>query len=182
MVKLQVYCHNVFSSSLSPILRRVLASASPRLHDPGAINAFPCRLGIMEDIQPIVLTALGHTPPQPLPNPLTPAVQPKQGFPQLGPPQHAQHGPSISHLDLQPGTEDLAAARSATAAARAAISAKDPVSNQTLVRLHALFSQQYDVKLRHFAFMLLSRLGSLPPTLYRPLEESELAGNQGALL
>ena len=94
----------------------------------------------MEDIQPLVLSALSPKPPPPQAYPITPAHMAPSG--------------------------DSAAAAS-------------PVAHKTLVRLHALFSQQQDVKLRHLAFMLLSRLGGLPPTLYRPLEEPEAVGAQG---
>ena len=94
----------------------------------------------MEDVQPLVLSALSRNPPLPQSHFTTPA----------------QPAP----------TGDSAAAAS-------------PVARETLVRVHALFSQQQDVKLRHLAFMLLSRLGGLPPTLYRPLEEPEAVGAQG---
>ena len=100
-----------------------------------------CRLGIMEDLQPLVLSALSHNPSSPQLNPTTPG-------------------------QLLPMGDPAAAA--------------GPVAHETLVMVHALFSQQQDVKLRHLAFMLLSRLGGLPPTLYRPLEEPEAAGAQGA--
>ena len=95
----------------------------------------------MEDIQPLVLSALSHNPSPPKPDHTTPAQQPPTG--------------------------DSAAAAG-------------PVALETLVRVHAVFSQQQDVRLRHLAFMLLSRLGGLPPTLYRPLEEPEALGAQGA--
>ncbi|KAL3144474.1 hypothetical protein ABBQ32_004214 [Trebouxia sp. C0010 RCD-2024] len=97
------------------------------------------RVGILEDIQPIVLSALSHTPSPPPPDPTTPA--------QLAPTSHT------------------------------AVAAS-PATHATLVRVHAVFSQQHDVKLRHLAFMLLSQLGALPPTLHRPQEEPEAAGGQ----
>lgn len=81
------------------------------------------------------------------------------------------HTPSRPHADpTTPPTSDSAPAAG-------------PVAHETLVRVHALFSQQQDVKLRHLAFMLLSRLGGLPPTLYRPVEENpEAAGAQGVTI
>lgn len=108
---------------------------------PQAYSLFICRLGILEDIQPIVLSAMS--------------------YPSLPPP-----------ADPNPPAQLALTSHSAAPA--------DPVTHATLVRLHDVFSQQYDVKLRHLAFMLLSRLGGLPPTLYRPQEEeSEAAGGQG---
>ena len=95
----------------------------------------------MEDIQPLVLSALSHKSPPPQSDPATPAQHPLMG---------------------------------------GSAAAAGPVAHETLVRVHAVFSQQQDVKLRHLAFMLLSRLGGLPPTLYRPLEEPEALGAQGA--
>ena len=53
------------------------------------------------------------------------------------------------------------------------------VSKRTLARIHALFKQHSDVRLRHLAFMLLARLGGMAPTLYVPNEEPEAANAQG---
>ena len=137
----------------------------------------------MEDIQPIALAALSRATLQPQPDPITLAVQPQHvpqhaqhGLPQLGP-QHAQHYPNPVNLAPPHPTDDSTAADAATSPVGAAL-----VTQGTLIRLHALFSQQNDTKLRHLSFMLLSRLGGLPPTLYRPSEEPEPAGAQGQLL
>ena len=54
-------------------------------------------------------------------------------------------------------------------------------SKQTLLRLQSLFRQHACVQLRHLAFMLLARLGGIPPTLYMPVEEAEHASTQGEL-
>lgn len=129
----------------------------------------------MEDVQPIALAALSHTPSQSQPDPAAPAAQPQHAL-QHGLPQHAQHYPTPISLDQPQPTFDSSAATAATSSVVAA-----PVTHGTLVRLHALFSQQHDTKLRHLAFMLLSRLGGLPPTLYRPSEDPEPAGAQGTL-
>lgn len=53
------------------------------------------------------------------------------------------------------------------------------VSTEVLQRVHALFTQHSDVRMRHLAFMLLARLGGRPPTLYVPHEELEAANAQG---
>lgn len=110
------------------------------------------RLGIMEDLQPITLQALRIPSPASPADPHSPPFQTQQ---------HAQHGTVPATAERQ----DMAAGQ---------------VEQDTLLRLHSAFSQQHSVKLRHLAFMLLSRLGGLPPTLYRPLEEPEVVGPQGS--
>ncbi|DBA90183.1 TPA: hypothetical protein ACH3X1_003489 [Trebouxia sp. C0004] len=111
------------------------------------------RLGIMEDLQPITLQALRSPSLASPADPHSPPFQTQQHA------QHAQHGTVPSTAERQ----DMAAGQ---------------VEQDTLLRLHSVFSQQHSVKLRHLAFMLLSRLGGLPPTLYRPLEEPEVVGPQ----
>ena len=114
-----------------------------------------CRLGVMEDLQPITLQALRVLSLSSPADPHSPATQTQQLS------QHAQH-----------------TSRPSTGEAQAV--APGRVTQETLLRVHAVFCQQHSVKLRHLAFMLLSRLGGLPPTLYRPLEEPEVVGPQGA--
>ncbi len=116
----------------------------------------------MEDLQPIVLQALRTPTPINPSNPHSPPTQTQQFA------QHAQH-------DLPP----LTPAEGQGPGHRPSTSAAEQVTQETLLRVHSLFSQQHSMKLRHLAFMLLSRLGGLPPTLYRPLEEPEVAGPQG---
>jgi len=112
----------------------------------------------MEDLQPITLKALRSQSPA---NPADPHSSPFQTQQHVQHAQHAQHGtvPAIAER------QDMAAGQ---------------VEQDTLLRLHSVFSQQHSMKLRHLAFMLLSRLGGLPPTLYRPLEEPEVVGTQGS--
>jgi len=112
----------------------------------------------MEDLQPITLQALRS------PSPAGPADSHSLPFQTQ---QHAQHAQHAQH-----GTVPSTAVRQDMAASQ--------VEQDTLLRLHSVFSQQHSVKLRHLAFMLLSRLGGLPPTLYRPLEEPEVVGPQGS--
>ncbi len=109
----------------------------------------------MEDLQPITLQALRSPSPTSPADPHSPPFQTQQHA------QHAQHGTVPATAQRQ----DIAAGK---------------VEQGTLLRLHSVFSQQHSVKLRHLAFMLLSRLGALPPTLYRPLEEPEVVGPQGS--
>ncbi len=116
------------------------------------------RLGVMEDLQPITLQALRSQSPASPADPHSPPFQTQQ---------HAQHAQHAQH-----GTVPATAERQDMAAGQ--------VEQDTLLRLHNVFSQQHSVKLRHLAFMLLSRLGGLPPTLYRPLEEPEVVGPQGS--
>ncbi|KAL0042600.1 hypothetical protein WJX79_004833 [Trebouxia sp. C0005] len=111
------------------------------------------RLGILEDLQPITLQALRNPSPASSADPHSPPFQIQQHA------QHAQHVTVPSPAERQ----DMAAGQ---------------VEQDTLLRLHSVFCQQHSVKLRHLAFMLLSRLGGLPPTLYRPLEEPEVVGPQ----
>ncbi|KAL0049504.1 hypothetical protein WJX82_003747 [Trebouxia sp. C0006] len=117
------------------------------------------RLGVMEDLQPITLKALRSQSPA---NPADPHSSPFQTQQHV---QHAQHAQHAQHGTVPPIAErqDMAGGQ---------------VEQDTLLRLHSVFSQQHSMKLRHLAFMLLSRLGGLPPTLYRPLEEPEVVGTQ----
>lgn len=117
-----------------------------------------CRLGVMEDLQPITLQALRDLSLSSPADPHSPPTQTQQLA------QHAQHSQHASHPSTG-GTQGAALGG---------------VTHETLLRVHAVFCQQHSVKLRHLAFMLLSRLGGLPPTLYRPLEEPDVVGPQGA--
>ena len=129
------------------------------------------RLGIMEDIQPIVLQTLRHIPKHHAATPNTSPFKTQHA-------QHAQHDTSPLKPNLASAHGLPKAGKMQSSTSPAAIAAQD-VSQETLLRVHSLFRQPHCVKMRHLAFMLLSRLGGLPPTLYRPMEEPEVAGTQG---
>ena len=156
------YLHRQQQSTISPFVCQCCmpkwqrqASAQNCTHDRQALSLVHAdRLGVMEDLQPITLQALRSPSPASPAHPHSPPFQTQQHA------QHAQHGTVPSTAERQ----DMAAGQ---------------VEQDTLLRLHSVFSQQHNVKLRHLAFMLLSRLGGLPPTLYRPLEEPEVVGPQG---